>query len=65
MKIQYPEDVIVIRKYLERFQNTTLTDTDIDYLWSQFSTEMFAAGWIVVDTKTLELFEKYLKNKGI
>ena len=60
--ISFPEDIKEIRKYLENFMDTkNISDKEIDEMWHKFSQNFFAAGWIVVDENTLELFKKNMK----
>lgn len=60
--ISFPEDIKEIRKYLENFMDTkNISDKEIDKMWNEFSDNFFAAGWMIVDERTLELFKKKMK----
>ena len=61
-QIPFPEDIKKIRKYLENFMNTkNISDKEINKMWNEFSENFFAAGWMIVDEKTLELFKEKMK----
>lgn len=61
--IAYPDDVKLIRSYLESAGTLDATDNELACMWEKFSDEYYAATWMTVDDELLERFVDYIEDE--
>lgn len=65
-KIEFPEDVKKLKKFLKNNYKILLTDEEIQSLWEEYS-DIFAAGWLTLpekidNLKSNQIFQNILEK---
>lgn len=61
--IRHPEDIRVLRKDVPAFNSAFFTSEEIQKLYSLFSEEQYAAGWMGLSPDIVEEFAAWLEEE--
>jgi len=61
-QLQYPDDIKVIRAYLENIGELFVVDSVLDKLWREFSNDVYCAQFMGAAPQFIEEFACWLEN---